>query len=114
MERVMAIKLRNTLRRPFEATEYHDIVCAARNVCKCGRAAVVLSNGKTSTRVLPRGFRIDGLSTSCELDDEVVRIPQVKDALADGWLVKLALEEPTPAPRAVVATGKTPSKKREE
>ena len=112
----MAIKLKNTLRRPFEATEYHDIVCAARNVCKCGRAPVVLPNGKTSTRVMPRGFRIDGMSISDELDDEVVRIPQVKDALADGWLVRQA-ELPVPAVTiraAATVNVKPTSKKKEE
>jgi len=91
--------LENRTREPFQATEYHDIVCRHRGECKCtcrpGRSA----NGKPVTDKLPRSFRIDAFGKSEPLDLDVLRLPQVQDALNPnrGWLRRIDVAESQPS-----------------
>ena len=83
-ERVVVLK--NTSRnRCFQATMFHDIVCAKRQQCTC---AVVHPGGKALPIRNPASFRIEAGATSEELPYSVLLIPQVDKALKgdNAWL----------------------------
>ena len=81
------ISLTNTKHAmPFETTEYHHLVCNRRKECKCACSIIAGLRGKATSQKLPRSFRINGKETREGLDDEVLFLPAVKEAIDSGWL----------------------------
>lgn len=83
----LMISLTNTKHAmPFETTEYHHLVCNRRKECKCACSIIAGPRGKATSQKLPRSFRINGKETREGLDDEVLFLPAVKEAIDSGWL----------------------------
>ena len=69
---------------PFQADLFHHIVCARRQKCTC---RVDHPKGpKGPPRYNPASFRIEQGAKSAQLPAGVLRIPQVKTAMARGTL----------------------------
>lgn len=94
------ISLTNTKHAmPFEATEYHQIVCSRRKECKCACSIIAGLRGKAASQKLPRSFRVNGKETRDGLDDEVLFLPAVKEAIASGWLCLTRMPKVEPKPK---------------
>jgi len=76
------VVLKNTGRMQFEATETHDVVCRARNECKCTTKRKIGINGKAYPDQFPRSFRL-APGEELELDSEVLRLSTVQAALKE-------------------------------
>jgi hypothetical protein len=71
--------LKNVGSVPFQATMYHDIVCARREICTC--KTIYPGGGKRPPMRNPASFRINVGEKSEQLPAAVLLIPQVKTAL---------------------------------
>jgi len=66
--------------RSFQATMYHDVVCARRQKCSC-KTIFDPNVPKAPPRREEASFRIDALGLSEKLPEAVKYIPQVANAL---------------------------------
>lgn len=89
------IILKNTGKPPrrFEESEQHGIVCRRRQECTCATFALppVRKGQKARTMHNPRSFSIN-VGASVEVDEEVLYIPRVWDALQSGWLKRVDVQ----------------------
>jgi hypothetical protein len=85
----MTVQLKNRDRKPFVATLYHDVYCKKAGKCACtkrtfqqpARAPDGTEGWAVTEKLIPSSFRIEPKSTSDDLDDAVLHLPQVQAAL---------------------------------
>ena len=99
--------LKNTRRKRFQFTLYHDQVCRRAGKCFCVVAIKINDSGKRVSDRRPASVQIDGGKESKPLPDEVFHVPQVRAALRKGgFLTRRFVEEKAPAPAVSTKTDK--------
>ena len=87
------IALKNLDNRPYQFTEYHAVVCAARGTCSCEVQHKVGPGGKLVAQHYPRSFRLP-IGETVEADAEVLRLRPLS-ALVKAGKVQKTNPEPT-------------------
>jgi hypothetical protein len=80
--------LKNTRRRRFQFTLYHDKVCRRAGRCFCQVVMRKNDKGKRVSEHHPASVQIDGGQESDPLPNAALHVPQVKAALRPGGFLK--------------------------
>jgi hypothetical protein len=85
--------LENKTGERFEATLYHDEVCRRLKQCHCRIVKTVTNKGR-GIEHFPASFSIDKGAKSEPLTHGVLWIPQVKEAIKRGKIIRHDVVEP--------------------
>jgi hypothetical protein len=111
--RMPSVILKNTERRTFVASMYHEIFCRRAGKCACSVRRMTGPKGKAVSVKSPASFHVFAKEESRALPMEVLHLPQVKAARASGWL-KVVESKEAPKPVKAVVTPEAPKPKKDK